>query len=137
VGEDVGSRDVADRARLVRDDEVGPGPVGERLLEGLAGRHLLGGVVAVVVAEPARVVEAGDAQAVQGVLGVGVGAGLQEARSMTASTCSSSTTAFMSGYCCAPCTSETRRIRAATGSLSDCGVYLSCSAADRASRFFR
>ena len=43
----------------------------------------------------------------------------------------------ISGYCWPPWMSETSRIRAATGSPSDCGVYLSCSAAESARRFFR
>ena len=59
-----------DGPRLVPDDEVGSRPAGVRRGEGLAGRCLLGGGAGAGVAEPARVVEAGDPHPVHGDLGV-------------------------------------------------------------------
>ncbi len=57
--------------------------------------------------------------------------------SMTASMCSCWTIVRIRAYWLAPCTSETSRNRAAVGVLSAWGRYLSCSAAESASRFLR
>ena len=57
--------------------------------------------------------------------------------SMTASICSCSTIVFISAYWLAPWMSETSSSRAATGWSRACGAYLSCSAAESASRFLR
>ena len=67
-----------DGARLVGDHDVGRRAAGVRAVEGLGRGRLLGRVVAVVVAEPAGVVEAGDGDAVDGGLRVAAAAGLEQ-----------------------------------------------------------